>query len=526
MRVGIPTEVHPGERRVAATPDTVGKLIKLGFDVSVQAGAGSGAKLDDSAYEEAGATIVEDVNALWTESDIVIKVRAPETDPADGTDECTRLREGGWLISLIQPATNGALVERLAARKSTVIALDQIPRISRAQKMDVLSSMANIAGYRAIVEAANHFGSFFSGQITAAGRTRPAQVMVIGAGVAGLAAIAAARGLGAEVSAFDVRLAAKEQVESLGAKFLELEFPADEGGETAGGYAKIMSKEFIDAEMALFAEQARKVDIIVTTALIPGKKAPLLITKEMVDSMKPGSIVVDLAAEQGGNCGYTQPDRAVEVGGVTVIGYTDLTSRLATQSSQLFGTNLVNLLSDMTTDGVCAIDLEDEVVRKSLVLRDGVVTWPPPPDPEKTVAPPPTDEVPKPPPVEVAAPMEAQSAPSNMPMVLSALVGLGAIYVGLDESMSIFVQQLTVFVLACFVGWQVVWNVTAALHTPLMSVTNAISGIIIVGGMLQAGNAGAGELAQILGAVAILVASINIAGGFLVTQRMLAMFRK
>jgi NAD(P) transhydrogenase subunit alpha len=526
MRVGIPTEVHPGERRVAATPDTVQKLIKLGFEVSIQSGAGEGAKLEDDVYEAAGATIVQDVDALWAQSDIVLKVRGPETDPSDGVDECDRLRDGGWLISLIQPATNGPLVERLAARNATVIALDQIPRISRAQKMDVLSSMANIAGYRAVIEAANHFGSFFSGQITAAGRTRPAQVMVIGAGVAGLAAIAAARGLGAEVRAFDVRLAAKEQVESLGARFLELEFPADEAGETSGGYAKTMSKEFIDAEMALFAEQAKEVDIIVTTALIPGKKAPVLITKEMVDTMKPGSIVVDLAAEQGGNCGYTQPDRAVEIRGVTVLGYTDLTSRLATQSSQLFGTNLVNLLSDMTTDGVCAIDLDDEVVRKSLVLRDGVVTWPPPPDPEKAVAPPPTDEVPKPKPA--AAPVVAEpdsQTPSRMPSILGALLGAAAIYVGLSSKPE-FVQQITVFVLACFVGWQVVWNVTAALHTPLMSVTNAISGIIIVGGMMQAGDASANELAQILGAVAILVASINIAGGFLVTQRMLAMFRK
>ena len=527
MRVGIPTEVHPGECRVAATPDTVGKLIKLGFEVSVQSGAGEEAKLSDEAYEKAGATLVPDVQDLWSQSDIVLKVRAPETDPADGSDECERLREGGWLISLVQPATNGPLVERLAARKATVIALDQIPRISRAQKMDVLSSMANIAGYRAVIEAANHFGSFFSGQITAAGRTRPAQVMVIGAGVAGLAAIAAARGLGAEVRAFDVRLAAKEQVESLGARFLELEFPADEAGETAGGYAKTMSKEFIDAEMALFAEQAKEVDIIITTALIPGKKAPVLITKEMVDSMKRGSIVVDLAAEQGGNCGYTQPDRAIEVNGVTVLGYTDLTSRLATQASQLFGTNLVNLLSDMTTDGDCVIDLEDEVVRKSLVLRDGVVTWPPPPDPEKAVAPPPTDEVPKPPPEPAPPPPPPEeSGPSRWPSILAVVFGALAIYVGLDPDMAPKVRQLTVFVLACFVGWQVVWNVTAALHTPLMSVTNAISGIIIVGGMLQAGTVGTGQEVQILGALAILVASINIAGGFLVTQRMLAMFRK
>jgi len=527
MKVGIPTEVHPGERRVAATPDTVQKLIKLGFEVSVQSGAGEGAKLDDAAYAEAGATIVEGADALWSGADIVLKVRSPETDPADGTDECARLREGGWLISLIQPATSGPLIERLAARKSTVIALDQIPRISRAQKMDVLSSMANIAGYRAVIEAANHFGSFFSGQITAAGRTRPAQVLVIGAGVAGLAAIAAARGLGAEVRAFDVRLAAKEQVESLGARFLELEFPADESGETSGGYAKTMSPEFIEAEMTLFRAQAKEVDIIITTALIPGKKAPELITKDMVDTMKPGSIVVDLAAEQGGNCAYTQPDRAVEVGGVTVLGYTDLTSRLATQSSQLFGSNLVNLLSDMMVDGECCIDMGDEVVRKSLVLRDGVVTWPPPPDPKKAVAPPPTDEVPKPPPQPEPAPSEVEEKSSNpWPMLIAGALGAFAVYVGMDPEQSDFVQRLTVFVLACFVGWQVVWSVTAALHTPLMSVTNAISGIIIVGGMLQAGNAEAGQAAQLLGAIAILVASINIAGGFLVTQRMLAMFRK
>ncbi|MAY79233.1 MAG: NAD(P)(+) transhydrogenase (Re/Si-specific) subunit alpha [Deltaproteobacteria bacterium] len=527
MRVGIPTEVHPGERRVAATPDTVKKLIKLGFEVSVQAGAGEGARLSDEAFEQAGAEIVADVNTLWSTADIVLKVRGPETDPADGTSETERLRDGGWLISLIHPAINGPLVERLAERKATVIALDQIPRISRAQKMDVLSSMANIAGYRAVIEAANHFGSFFSGQITAAGRTRPAQVMVIGAGVAGLAAIAAARGLGAEVRAFDVRLAAKEQVESLGAKFLELEFPADESGETSGGYAKTMSKEFIDAEMELFRAQAKQVDIIVTTALIPGKTAPILITKDMVESMRSGSIVVDLAAEQGGNCEYTQPDRAIEVRGVTILGYTDLTSRLATQSSQLFGSNLVNLLSDMVKDGECVIDMEDEVVRKSLVLKDGVVTWPPPPDPAKAIAPPPTAEVPKPVEPEPTVAVSEDSKSSMWPSVLGVLVGAAAIWMGAQDGMDTFVSQLTVFVLACFVGWQVVWNVTAALHTPLMSVTNAISGIIIVGGLLQTGVSDPfASPAAILGAVAILVASINIAGGFLVTQRMLAMFRK
>ena len=463
---------------------------------------------------------------MWGESDLVIKVRPPATHPSGG-HEADMLREGGTLISFIWPGENKALVSRLEARKATVLAMDCVPRITRAQKLDALSSMANIAGYRSVIEAAQHFGRFFTGQMTAAGKVPPARVLVVGAGVAGLAAIGAARGLGAIVRAFDTRPVVKAQIESMGAEFLTVEF--EEDGTGAGGYAKQMSDAFIEAEHRLFEAQAREVDIIITTALIPGKKAPELITKDMVDSMKPGSIVVDLAAEQGGNCGYTQPDRAVEVGGVTVLGYTDLTSRLATQSSQLFGTNLVNLLSDMMIDGECQIDMEDEVVRKSLVLRDGVVTWPPPPDPEKAVAPPPTDEVPKPPPTPEPAPAKAKAdekGSSSWPMLLAAAMGAFAVYVGMDPSQSDFVQRLTVFVLACFVGWQVVWNVTAALHTPLMSVTNAISGIIIVGGMLQAGNAEADQAAQVLGAIAILVASINIAGGFLVTQRMLAMFRK
>jgi NAD(P) transhydrogenase subunit alpha len=519
VKIGIPKETHLGERRVAATPATVVKLLKLGFEVQIQSGAGESAHLLDADFVTAGATLVDSAETLWASSNLVLKVRPPSVE------ELALMTDSSQLISLFFPSQNSNLIDRLAAKKCTVIALDQIPRISRAQKMDVLSSMANIAGYRAVIEAANHFGSFFAGQITAAGRTRPAQVLVIGAGVAGLAAVAAARGLGAEVRAFDVRPAVKEQVESLGARFLELTFEEEEGTETAGGYAKEMSQAFLDAEFALFAEQAKEVDIIITTALIPGKKAPELITKAMVDTMKPGSIVVDLAAEQGGNCAYTQPDRAVEVKGVTILGYTDLTSRLATHASQLFSTNIVNLLSDMVGDEGYQVDLEDEVVRKALVVHQGQVTWPPPPDPEKAVAPPPTLEAPKvaPAPVAKASHGSASEPGSLVPVVaLSALL----LILGLSNPDKQLVHNLTVFALACFVGWQVVWSVKPALHTPLMSVTNAISGIIVVGGMLQVGVGEPGSVPSLMGAAAILVASINIAGGFWVTQRMLKMFRR
>jgi NAD(P) transhydrogenase subunit alpha len=520
MRIAIPAEVHPGERRVAGTPQTVAKLIKMGFEVSLQAGAGLGAHLADADFEAVGASISADANTLWAEADLVLKVRPPDTT------ETERLRKDQWLICLVQPATNGDLIKRIAARGATLLALDQIPRISRAQKMDVLSSMANIAGYRAVIEAANEYGGFFGGQMTAAGRTRPAQVMVIGAGVAGLAAIAAARSLGAEVSAFDVRLAAKEQVESLGAKFLELQFESDETGETQGGYAKIMSDEFIAAEMALFKEQAAKVDIIVTTALIPGRKAPVLITEEMVEIMKPGGVVVDLAAEQGGNCAHTQADKKVVVSGVSILGFTDLTSRLPSPSSQFFGTNLVHLLSDMLDDepGTLKIDLEDEVVRKSLIVHSGEVVWPPPPDPKvETSAP---KRVVAPPPVEVDQAVGLQKGSTLIPSLVTITAVVGLTWLGMQSGVDDLVRRLTVFVLACFVGWQVIWSVKPALHTPLMSVTNAISGIILVGGVVQVGSSGAPNLAVILGAIAILFASINVAGGFLVTHRMLAMFRK
>ncbi len=523
MKVGIPREIHRGERRVAATPDTVERLRKLGFDVLVQAGAGAEARLPDAAYAAAGAQIIEAPEALWAAADIVVKIRPP------APEELALLREGSHLISLLYPDRDEALVTALAERGVTAIAIDKIPRISRAQKMDVLSSMANIAGYRAVIEAANRFGSFFGGQITAAGKTRPARVLVIGAGVAGLAAIAAARGLGAEVRAFDVRPAVREQVQSLGGRFLELKFDDGSGGEDAGGYARTMSPEFIEAEMALFAKQAREVDIIITTALIPGRRAPVLITEEMVHSMRLGSVVVDLAAEQGGNCAYTRPDEVVEVGGVSIIGYTDLTSRLATHASQFFGTNVVNLLGDMGGAEGFRVDLDDEVIRKSLVCLRGELRWPPPPDPVQPAPSAEDTEAAEAPPVQQpeAPPIPWTERLLGDPRFRYGGPAAAALALGLLGWFApvAFIQHLTVFILACFVGWQVIWNVTAALHTPLMSVTNAISGIIIVGGMLQAAS-GRTDTAALIGALAILVASINIAGGFLVTRRMLDMFHK
>ena len=509
-KLGIPKEIYPNEYRVAATPDTVKKLQKLGFEILVESGAGEAANFSNDAYEQAGCHIAPNAQALWTEADIVLKVRPPEDR------EIESIPEGNTLISFIWPAQNQQLLEKLASRNATVLAMDAVPRISRAQKMDALSSMANIAGYRAVIEAANNFGRFFTGQITAAGKVPPAKVLVIGAGVAGLAAIGAARSLGAVVRAFDTRPVVKEQVESLGAEFLELEFAEDGTGQ--GGYAKTMSKEFIEAEMALFLEQAQEVDIIITTALIPGKPAPKLITTAMVESMKEGSVIVDLAAEQGGNCQVTKPNEIYKYSGVTIIGLTDLPSRMAAQSSQLYGTNLWHLLKDMGGAEDYKVDFEDEVVRGALILHEGKVTWPPPkpsnPSPAPAQSQPGTVKA-------VAKEAEQKSDSSFLWLILAglALVGIG---VGAPSS---FLSHFTVFVLACFVGWQVIWNVTPALHTPLMSVTNAISGIIIIGGMLQIGSEITSP-ATLLGAIAILVGTINISGGFLVTQRMLKMFQK
>ena len=513
LRVGVPVETQSGERRVAATPDTVTRLQKLGFDVTVQSGAGANADFPDRLYADAGATVTDDAAAIWAESDIVIKVNPPSEA------EVALCRDGQTLVSMVRPAQNEGLVESLRSRNVTTVALDCVPRISRAQKMDVLSSMANIAGYRAVLEAAHAFGGFFTGQITAAGKTPPARVLVIGAGVAGLAAIGTARALGAEVRAFDVRPSVEDQVKSLGAKFLKVDI--EESGEGAGGYAKTMSKEFIDAEMALFRKQCEEVDIIVTTALIPGKPAPKLVLADMVEILKPGSVVVDLAAEAGGNCELTKPGESTTAHDVTIIGYTDLTSRLPKHASQFFGTNLAHLLDEMGGGESFGVDLDNDAVRGAVVTHRGEKLWPPPP-------------IEHPPPVAPAAetpnvPAKAShqtTPPDGKSTVIAAFVAAALIALVGRVAPADFIAHFTVFVLSIFVGWQVVWNVTAALHTPLMSVTNAISGIIIVGGLLQAGSPDTTTLAAALGFVAVLVAMINIAGGFLVTQRMLAMFRK
>lgn len=517
MKIGIPKEVHPGEKRVATTPEAVEQIIKLGFSLCIESGAGINANISDEAYKEAGAEIVSDAKTLWSSADIVMKVRAPEQHPGLGVHEIDLLPQGGRLISYIWPAQNEELMNTLAAKGATVLAMDSVPRISRAQKLDALSSMANIAGYRAIVEAAQHFGRFFTGQITAAGKIPPAKVMVIGAGVAGLAAIGAAKSMGAIVRAFDTRPEVKEQVESMDAEFLMLDFK--EEGAGTGGYAKTMSKEFIEAEMALFAKQAMEVDIIVTTALIPGKPAPKLITEAMVVSMKSGSVIVDLAAEQGGNCELTEKDKVVVKHDVTIIGYTDLPSRLANQSSQLYATNLRHLLTDLTPEknGVINVNMEDEVIRGTTVIKEGKITWPPPP-PTISVSHKPLTEAPAHKKDEPKR--EASGFRQFLPMLLGAaiLLAVGSV------APAAFMEHFTVFVLACFVGYMVIWNVTPSLHTPLMSVTNAISGIIVIGALVQISSAT--QTVMILAGLGTLLASINIAGGFLVTRRMLEMFRK
>lgn len=518
MKIGIPKEIHEGEKRVATTPEAAAQLIKLGFSVSVESGAGEAADLSDSAYQDAGATIVADTATLWQQSDIVLKVRAPELNTALDVDECDLLREGGCLISFIWPAQNAGLMDKLAAKHATVLAMDSVPRMSRAQKLDALSSMANIAGYRAIVEAAQYFGRFFTGQITAAGKIPPAKVLVIGAGVAGLAAIGAAKSMGAIVRSFDTRPEVKEQIESMDAEFLMLDFK--EEGSGTGGYAKTMSPEFIAAEMALFAQQAKEVDIIVTTALIPGKPAPKLITAEMVQSMKPGSVIVDLAAEQGGNCELTEKDQVVVKHHVTIIGYTNLPSRLANQSSQLYATNLRHLLTELcpNKDGVIHVNFDDEVLRGATVIKEGKITWPPPP-PTLSAAP-----AAKPAAPVLATAPQPSAAASLVKQLLPPLIGVAALFALGTVAPASFMAHFTVFVLACFVGYQVIWNVSPSLHTPLMSVTNAISGIIVIGALVQV--SATDTLVVGLAGISILIASVNIVGGFLVTRRMLEMFRK
>jgi len=516
MNIGIPKEIHENENRVACTPEETTKLIKLGHDVLIENNAGLAAGYFNNHYESAGASVINDAVDLWQRSEIVCKVRPPEFNNCFNKHEADYLTEGKILISFFLYAQNDVLIKKIANNNATVLAMDSVPRISRAQKMDALSSMAHIIGYRSVIEASQNFGRFFTGQITAAAKIPPAKIMVIGAGVAGLAAIGTAVSLGAIVRAFDTRPEVKEQIESMSAEFLELEFQEDGSGE--GGYARIMSEEFIKAEQALFAEQAKEVDIIITTALIPCKPAPKLITRKMVESMRYGSIIVDLAAEQGGNCEVTEADRIIHHSGVQVIGYTDYPSRMATQSSQLYSTNIRHLITELTPEknGNVIVNMDDEVIRGTTVINAGEITYPPPP-PELSAA---TPKV-------IETPAAINKSPKNRGWItLAGTTTVGALAIlGLGSvAPASFMNHFTVFILACLVGWQVIWKVTPALHTPLMSVTNAISGIIVIGALLKISTSS--SIGITFAIIAVILASINIAGGFLVTQRMLKMFKK
>jgi NAD(P) transhydrogenase subunit alpha len=525
MRIGIPAETSVGEKRVSSVPDVVEKLIKLGFTVSVQSGAGEAANFNDDSYRAAGATIVEGAAKLWAESDIVFKVSIPTAE------EVGLLREGGHLIGFIWPAQNPELMQQLAAKKATVLAIDALPRmLSRAQKMDALTSQAGVAGYRAVIEAANVFGRFFNGQITAAGKVPPAKVFIAGAGVAGLAAIGTAAGLGAIVRANDTRAEVADQVKSLGGEFVKVEYEEEGGG--GGGYAKVMSEGFQQAQREMYAKQASEVDIIITTALIPGKPAPKLITAEMVKTMKPGSVIVDMAAERGGNCELTEPGQAVVKHGVTIVGYTDLNSRLARQSSTLYGTNLFRLAEELckTKDGIINVNMEDDAIRGLTVIKDGTVTWPAPAPKLPAAAAKPAV---KPAPASAGHGHGGGGAPASVTKI-ATIFGIAALvflFVG-AYAPEAFLAHFTVFVLACFVGYMVVWNVTPALHTPLMSVTNAISSIIAIGALVQiappltGGGARPDELIRWLAVAGIALTTVNMFGGFAVTRRMLSMFRK
>jgi len=524
QRIGVPKEIFPGEKRVATVPDVVTKLTKLGFAVVVEQGAGDLADLSDQAYEQAGASIAPSAAALWSGTDIVFKVRAPTAE------EVALMHEGQTLIGFLWPAQNPDLMQQLAAKKVTALSIDALPRtLSRAQKMDALTSMAGVSGYRAVIEAAGAFGRFFNGQITAAGKVPPAKVFIAGAGVAGLAAIGAAASLGAIVRANDTRAEVADQVISLGGEFVKVNY--EEEGSGGGGYAKVMSEGFQAAQREMYAQQAKECDIIITTALIPGKPAPKLITAEMVRNMKPGSVIVDMAAEQGGNCELTEPGKAVVKHGVTIVGYTDLASRMARQSSTLYGTNLFRLTEELckTKDGVINVNMEDDAIRGLTVIKEGAITWPAPP---LVVAP---KAAPKPSSASVAIKGHGHGEPSGpMPAGQLAIVaGIAAVLFVLVGAYApaAFLSHFTVFVLACFVGYMVVWNVKPALHTPLMSVTNAISSIIAIGALVQISpmaNAAArpNTLIIVLASLALVLTAINMFGGFAVTQRMLAMFRK
>ncbi|QDX81259.1 NAD(P)(+) transhydrogenase (Re/Si-specific) subunit alpha [Denitratisoma sp. DHT3] len=527
--IGIPKEIFPGERRVATVPEVVEKLIKLGFSVLVESGAGAAANCDDDAYRAAGAEVVPGAAELWTRSDIVFKVRGPSPD------EVGLMREGGTLVSFVWPAQNPELMQQLAAKKATALAIDSLPRtLSRAQKMDALTSQAGVAGYRAVIEAANAFGRFFNGQITAAGKVPPAKVFIAGAGVAGLAAIGTAAGLGAIVRANDTRAEVADQVVSLGGEFVKVDY--EEEGSGGGGYAKVMSEGFQQAQREMYAKQAREVDIIITTALIPGKPAPRLITAEMVQSMKPGSVIVDMAAEQGGNCELTEPGQAVVKHGVTIVGYTDLPSRLSKQASTLYATNLFRLAEELckTKDGVIDVNMDDDAIRGLTVVKEGGITWPPLP-PKLPAAPAAAK------PAAAVAPAPAKKGHGHgagelmAGSTLAIMFGVAAALFWLIGAYApaTFLSHFTVFVLACFIGYMVIWNVTPSLHTPLMSVTNAISSIIAIGALVQVAPPLLGgaegrpdDWIRWLAVFGIALTTINMFGGFAVTRRMLAMFRK
>ena len=528
MLIGVPREIAAGEKRVASVPDVVEKLAKLGFTVAVQSGAGDAANFADDTYRAAGAQVLPSAADIWSTADIVFKVRPPTPE------EVALMSEGQTLIGFVWPAQHPELMQQLQARRATVLAIDCLPRqLSRAQKMDALTSMAGITGYRAVVEAANAFGRFFNGQITAAGKVPPAKVFIAGAGVAGLAAIGTAANLGAIVRANDTRAEVADQVKSLGGEFVKVDY--EEEGSGGGGYAKVMSEGFQAAQRAMYAQQAKDADIIITTALIPGKPAPKLITAEMVQTMKPGSVIVDMAAEQGGNCELTVPGEAVVRHGVTIVGYTDLASRLAKQASTLYSTNLLRLTEELckTKDGVINVNFEDDAIRGLTVVKDGAVTWPAP--------------APKLPAAPAAKPAAAVAAPKasshghgpGEPMsakTLAIVFSVGAVLFALVGAYApaSFLSHFTVFVLACFVGYMVVWNVTPSLHTPLMSVTNAISSIIAIGALVQIAPpvdaAGAASrpntLILAMAVIALVLTAINMFGGFAVTRRMLDMFRK
>ena len=521
MIIGAPKESLPNENRVAITPNSAKEIQKLGHTCIIESGAGLNANFSDKDYEDVGVTIVKTAAALWKEADIIAKVRIPTEA------ETKRLNNDKTLISFFSPAQNEELLTLGKDKGATVVAMDMVPRISRAQKMDALSSMANTAGYRAVIEAGNNFGRFFTGQITAAGKVPPAKVLVIGAGVAGLAAIGTAQSLGAIVRAFDVRPEVAEQINSMGADFLFLDFEDSTDGAESGGYAKPSSPEFREKQLELFREQAKDVDIVITTALIPGRDAPKLWLKDMVEAMKPGSVVVDLAAERGGNCDLTVPDeKVVSDNGVTIVGYTDFPSRMATQSSELYATNIRHLLTDLTPekDGVIVHNMEDDVIRGATVTHQGEITFPPPPPSVQAIAKQTKEKPPEKTPEEIAA--EELAAQKKAGKQQIALLAIGAIVMLLIGNVAppSFMQHFIVFVLACFVGFQVIWGVNHALHTPLMAVTNAISGIIIIGALLQL-NTG-NSLVTVLAGISVLIASINIVGGFMVTRRMLQMFQK